>query len=370
MPADRSSPPPSLEPAYVVCGPEAFLRREAVRTIADQVLADADRSLALSEFDASTTVPEPAEVLDDVRTLPFLAPRRLVIVRGADDFISRYRLELEKYLEKPCSTGVLLLECRTLPANTRLYKRVQAIGQVIKCEEIKGSAIPSWLTSRCQQAYGVRLDPRAAAMLFDLVGGDLGLLDGELAKLSLYVGGRGQITAADVEAAVGQHREEQVWEIMSAVAVGDEARALGRWEQVWQTDRAAPGRAIAGIAFTVRRLLAAKRAQEAGTPLRELAAMLMRWRDEEGVQAELAAFSTPQLERMLCKLLDADVAAKTGGASVQSSIEAFIVEACRTARFAATRRGARTRMSGGPGHETSTDAPVAGVRGWTGSDRL
>ena len=64
----------------------------------------------------------------------------------------------------------------------------------------------------------------------------------------------------------------------------------------------------------------------------ELARMLMRWNDEPGVRAELAAFTVPQIEEMLCRLLEADVAAKTGGASVQTSIEAFIVAGCRNRR--------------------------------------
>ncbi|MBN2447121.1 MAG: DNA polymerase III subunit delta, partial [Phycisphaerae bacterium] len=228
------SPDPHL--VYVVCGAEAFLKREAINAISDRALAGADRALALTEYDGASAALALAEVLDELRTLPFLAPRRLVIVRNADPFITRYRQELEDYAEKPSPTGVLLIECKSLPANTRLYKRVQAVGQVIKCDAPKRSAIPAWLVSRSRETYNLPLDRAAAAMLCDLVGPDIGLLDGELLKLSLYVGGRGRITTADVESAVGQHREEQVWGILSAVAAGNEARAMTLWEEVWQTD--------------------------------------------------------------------------------------------------------------------------------------
>ena len=101
------------------------------------------------------------------------------------------------------------------------------------------------------------------------------------------------------------------------------------WEEVWQTDRAASARAIGGIAFTVRRLLNAKRVQEAGATLDELRKVMMIWKDDRRLRAELAAFTTHQVEWMLCRLLEADVAAKTGGVSVRSSIEAFIVELCQ-----------------------------------------
>ena len=343
MPARPDNKTPESSLAYVVCGPEAFLKRQAIREITDRVLGEADRALSLSEYDGASGTVELADVLDDLRTLPFLTARRLVVVRDADSFITRHRPELEEYAENPSPTGVLLIECKSLPANTRLYKRVQAVGQVIKCEAMKRGQIPAWLARRCRDAYGATLDSRAAAMLCELVGQDLGLLDGELQKLAVYVGKRGRITTTDIEAAVGQHREEQVWGILSAIAAGDEGRALTLWEEVWQTDRAAPARAIGGIAFTVRRLLNAKRAQESGASMRDLARILMRWDDDSQLRAELDAFTIDRVEDMLCRLLEADVAAKTGLASVRSSIEAFVVEMCRGVR---SRRTAGRRATG------------------------
>jgi len=330
MPAKPESPRRDPAPVYVVCGPEPFLKRQAISGITDRVLGGADRCLALREYDGSVAALELADVLDDLRTLPFLTDRRLVVLREADPFITRYRTQLETYIQDPSPTGVLLIECKTLPANTRLYKFVQAVGEVIKCEAPAARSIPSWLVNRCRDMHGIRLEARPAAMLCDLVGQDLGVLDGELQKLALYVGERERITAADVEALVGQYRQERVWGILSAIAAGDEPRALALWEEVWQTDRAAPGRAIGGIAFTVRRLLDAKRAQQAGASVRQVAGILMRRGDEQRLQAELAAFSLAQVEGMLCRLLEADVAAKTGLASVRSSIEAFIVELCHS----------------------------------------
>jgi DNA polymerase-3 subunit delta len=332
----------SKEPArvYVVSGQEAFLKHQAIEDVTARVLGDADRGLALSEYDGSAAATNLASVLDDLRTLPFLSECRLVIVREADPFITRYRAELETYAESPSPTGVLLMECKSLPSNTRLYKRVQACGEVIRCDAPKRAAIEPWLMQRSQEAYGVRLDRRAAGLLRELCGEDLGLLDGELQKLALYVGKRQQVTQADVEALVGQHREEQVWGILSALASGDESSALGLWEEVWQTDRAAPARAIGGIAFTVRRLLAARIAQENGASMQELGRTLMIWNDDARLRRELAAFSVGQIEEMLCRLCEADVAAKTGGLSVRSSIEAFIVDMCR-ARTGGTRAGRR-----------------------------
>lgn len=315
-------------PVYAVCGGEVFLKRQAMDRIVRDVLGNADRSLAMSEYDCATTAAELAGVLDDLRTLPFLSERRLVVVREADKFISAYRQELEDYTASPSPTGVLLIECKSLPGNTRLAKQIAKIGELLKFDSMPAYKVPGWLAGHCKDGYDVQLDAKAAAKLVDLIGPELGLLDAEIRKCVLYIGDRKQITLADVDALVGQQREEQVWNILSAIGAGDEKRALNLWEDVCQTDRAAEARAVGGIAFTVRRLLKAKRAEEAGASSAEL--MRELWiRDERQLRRELGAFTTAQVEQMLSRLLEADVAAKTGLASVQTSIERFIIDMSR-----------------------------------------
>jgi len=222
----RSSSKPSTGPPAIiaVCGQEAFLKRQAIVEWTARLLGDADPALALNEYDGASTSTSLAEVLDDLRTLPFLTPCRVVRVSEADAFISRYRAELEAYAEQPSATGVLILECKSLPANTRLYKRIEQVGTVIKCDAIKPFAAPRWVVQRAREAQ---------------VGTDLGRLDAELDKLALYIGARTTIRVEDVELITGRCREEQVWGILSAMAAGKQAEALALWEQVWQTDRAA-----------------------------------------------------------------------------------------------------------------------------------
>src|SRR5690606_33301026 len=138
--------------------------------------------------------------------------------------------------------------CKSLPSNTRLYKKIAAMGGTIACDAVKPHAVGGWLTARCRDEYGLQIEPKAAALLTHMVGNDLGRLDGELQKLAIYLGDRKRIDAADVEALVGHQREEEIWGIMSAMAAGDEARALSLWEEVYQTDRAAEARSVAGLA--------------------------------------------------------------------------------------------------------------------------
>jgi DNA polymerase-3 subunit delta len=159
--------------------------------------------------------------------------------------------------------------------------------------------------------------------LRELSGDNLGVLDSELAKLALYVGGRQTIEPADIEALVGNNREENVFAVLDAMAAGDAGRALQYWEQVLATDRAAPGRAIGGLAWGVRRLLQAKHALAAGASLAQLARQFFT--DPALLKRRLDRVSVEQLERRLTDLLQADLDAKTGFSRVDSSVEKFIV---------------------------------------------
>lgn len=320
-----------IAPIYAFSGAELFLRRQAMNETIVRALGNADPALVLSEYDGASGTVELATVLDDLRTLPFLAERRVVVVRDADKFITQHREHLEGYAANPSPTGVLVLECKSLPANTRLAKQIAKVGQLSKFEAMPNYKVPAWLTGWASSAYGVRMESQAAELLCSLIGFDLGLLDAELRKCGLYVGNRKRITQADIEALVGHHREEEVWGLLAAISARDEAKALAVWEQVWQTDRAAEARAIGGVAFTVRRLLKAKRMEEAGASLQDLGRELWQ-RDERRVRQELAAFTTAQVEEMICRLQEADAAAKVGLLSVRTSIERFVIAMCRRGR--------------------------------------
>ncbi len=300
----------SAPPVCVIHGQEMFLKHQALEEIVNRLLPEAERSMALSEYDAGSSMPGSAEVFDELRTLPFLAERRVVVIRDADGFISKYRNFLEDYFDDPSDSGTLVMECRSFPGNTKLAKKAKKIGEVVACEKPKPAQVGPWAMRRAKEAHGLQLDNQAAGALAEYIGEDLGRVDGELQKLALYVGDRQRVTQEDVRALVGHTREEQVWGILEAVSKRDAARAIQLWEDVWQTDRAASARAIGGIAFKVRQVLKAKTSGGKA------------W----GV--DVSAFTTEEVEEMICGLLDADAAAKIGLASVRTSIESFILKAC------------------------------------------
>lgn len=312
------------KPIYVVAGGEPFLKRQAVRDVLKRlgVAGSGEDPMGLTRFEASAPL---SEVLDELRTIPLLASHRVVLVDDADEFISAHRAMLERYVEAPSPSGTLVLVCKSFPSNTRLNRMARAAGEVILCEPLKGPAVQAWITRQAEQVYGKRMDSSAATLLRRLVEDDLGTLDSEIAKLSVYVGERPAINAQDVEALVGFNREQRVFGIADALIRGDGPEGLALWEQVWATDRAAPGRAIAGLAWGLRRYLEAKYAVDAGQNCEALARQM--WTTGTELRRRLLGLDVTRLEQLYTALLEADVDVKSGLGDVHAALEKLICQA-------------------------------------------
>lgn len=313
---------------YLFVGQELFLRRTNLHRLIDTTLGDADPALAVAEFDGA--IATPAQVLDELRTLPFLAARRIVIVHDADKFITDNRATLERYAETPCATGVLILLADRSQGNTNLQKAVAAAGGVVACDKLNTSELGGWIRDRAKDAYGKTIDYQTASLLADLVGDDLGRLDSELDKLATFLGeGRKTISADDVDELVANQRLHDAFELTGAIAAKDAREALVRWNDMINKDSSAPYTAVGLIAWQVRRFLQARQLRRQGLSRDEV---LSRLRVPPFLRNSFAeqvrSFSEPRLRLLLRELVSVDLAAKTGGAPPERSIETFIVHAC------------------------------------------
>src|SRR5262245_58964629 len=109
-----------VRPIYVLSGNEDFLKRQVHAALRKLVLGDSDDSFGLSTHpgDKATW----SAVHDELETLPFLSPRRLVVIDNADPFVSLHRAALERYFAKPSSASVLVLDVKTWTSTTNLAK--------------------------------------------------------------------------------------------------------------------------------------------------------------------------------------------------------------------------------------------------------
>ena len=210
------------QPVYALYGDDPFLKREAFGLIVRAALGSPDEEVARFAGDSAVL----ADVLDELRTLPFLAKVRVVYVEDADKFVTNYRSELEQYVQKPAETGVLVLALKIWNSATRLAKLVAKAGVAVECKSPGDAELAGWLTGEAKAHHATTLDTDAARLLVELVGPEAGLLISELEKLSVYVGLRARITRDDVLKMVGAGRVERVWKVLEAATTGKATEAL------------------------------------------------------------------------------------------------------------------------------------------------
>lgn len=314
----------------VIFGDEGYLKSRALSEALNGLLPpDVDRSLALSEYDGTRGEgqggPELAAVMDDLRTLPFLSDRRVVVIREADKFVTSHRDALEKYANAPAASSVLVLVCRSFPKTTRLYKAAAACGsRLVECKKLSARNLTDFVARECE-ARGKRVGRDVAARLVDLTGQDQGVLAGEVEKLCLYSGDRNAITAADVDALVGLSREEKVFAVMDVAASGRLADALELWHQVLSTDPGAVYKALGGMAFKARRWIAAQKMHASGSAVRAIAPKVMMWGREAELAALLKRLPLRRLKQLLAEIATLDAKAKSGVRSIETGVEALLI---------------------------------------------
>ncbi|HYT92048.1 MAG TPA: DNA polymerase III subunit delta [Gemmataceae bacterium] len=303
--------PPSGKPRrlYILHGDEDFLKRRVLQAIKERVLGPDGDSFGLSTNAGDKAAF--AAVYDELQTVPFFGPRRLVIVENADPFITRYRDLLEKVIGDLPETGVLVLEVKSWPSNTRLYKMVDA-ASAIGCKAPPAYKLPPWCVQWAASQYGKKLAADGAALLVDLIGADMGQLDQELLKLAVYVGNKGRIDTADVDQLVGRSRTENTFKIFDAIGQGNAREALGMLDRLFAQGEE-PMRILAAFSMQLRRLAQAARLYGQGRPLAvALEEAGVAAFAAKGCEQQMRHLGRRRLERLYDWLLEVDQGVKGG----------------------------------------------------------
>lgn len=208
---------------YGLFSPERTLREEFLRHLLGALLPEALRELNVEVVDGSAG--DAADILGRLRTLPVLAPRRVVVVRDADLLPGAEAARLAGGLERPPSTGCLILVGEKLDQRTRLARVLAQRGRLLAFPRLRGPELAARLREEAERR-GKRLTPEAEALL-QLLGEDLPALLQTLEKADLFTGPRPVIEAEDVGAVAAQGRAGGIFEVTDAVGRREPGEALG-----------------------------------------------------------------------------------------------------------------------------------------------
>jgi DNA polymerase-3 subunit delta len=176
-----------------------------------------------------------ARLLSAVRTMPMMAPRRIVTVTQAEMLLipkreseaaTRALDELEVLFAQPEPQATLVLVAGAIDRRSRMYKLLTKHATVVECGGIEDQAdAERWVKSRIAAA-GVEIEPAAARRLAERAGPDLKRLRGEVDRLLLYAMGQPRITLEDVREVAGPAALQDDWAMTNAIEAGQAADAL------------------------------------------------------------------------------------------------------------------------------------------------
>jgi DNA polymerase-3 subunit delta len=245
------------KPVCALFGDESFLRRQAILGLRAAVLGGDDGDFSLKTFNGREAIFR--DVHEELSTVAmFGGGRRLVVVEDADAFVTQYRPQLEDYVARPSRSGVLALDLDALPSTTRLYKAIADDGLLIDCRAPAPARLTKWLGDWAKQHHQVQIPQAAAEMLIELIGPELGLLDQELAKLSLLAGDQRKITPELIKQSVGGWRAKKTWDMLDAALDGNVGEAMLQLDRLIASGEQPVG-LLAQISASLRRLAAATR---------------------------------------------------------------------------------------------------------------
>jgi len=203
---------------------EPFLAERAVEAFVRTYVDPETKDLAYASFYADET--SAAEIVSEAQTFPFLAERRVILVRYAERYESESHGEaLWAYLESPCETTVLLLVASHMDKRTKFSKLCEKAAQIVECPELNTRQAGAWVR-RTVETLEKTIRSDAVDELIERAGLHLSDLNNGVRVAAAYVGDRTEICREDVVQACADVAEEEVWALSDAIAASETGAAL------------------------------------------------------------------------------------------------------------------------------------------------
>lgn len=261
-----SSPPDVSRPVLLLTGDEVLLLQRAEEDIIKRALPEGRSGFNFSSHSATDGG---GAALSDARTIPMMARRRVVVLRDIDKATVALIEQVMAYLQAPSDSSLLVLVGPKLPPasggknlGSRLRNIIKKVGGVHK---YSGKDVrPDAFIQEHVRSHQCAINGRAARLLPELVGTDLGTLQGELDKLINYVGGPGNtISVEAVETVCSVVAEAVVWDLTDALLRQDVDRAMAATHRLLE-DGQASHRLLSTVTWQFRQLLELQEAMQRG----------------------------------------------------------------------------------------------------------
>jgi DNA polymerase III subunit delta len=206
----------------LVDGDDPTLITEAVSEVVDDLLGGGSRELIVEDHRGDEV--DLAAVADSCPTPPFLADRRIVLVRDIGRFSSDEVAPLLAYLESPLPSTVLVLAAGGGSVASPLASAVKTGGRLLSTK-VQSRDTHTWIRTRLKAAP-VWFDAEAESRIESHLGQDISRLGALLDVLTAAYGDGAHLGADDVEPYLGEAGSVAPWDLTDAIDDGRTQDAL------------------------------------------------------------------------------------------------------------------------------------------------
>jgi len=217
---------PKIDGLVIIEGEDPVLAQRALDAVLDRLLPEDMRALNCDIFDGPETDAIGRSAGDAVNAMPFLAERRVVVVRNCQRLRAQPRRDLWAVAENVPAGNTLVLEDLFPPAKkTRPEPYGQLAGRkALRIDTTPNADVRERFVRETLERLGAKAQPRVVTMLAES-DSDVGSIRNDLEKLALA--GK-TITVADLERESLSVEDPKAWQYAAAVVEGrnDEALAI------------------------------------------------------------------------------------------------------------------------------------------------
>lgn len=206
------------QPVYFLMGDETYFIDEICDYMVNHVLDESEKEFNQTILYGKDT--DLATIISESKRFPLIGTHRVVIVKEAQHI--RKIEGLEVYLEQPQPSTILVIcyKYKTLDKRKKFTKELAKKNVLFESKKLYDNQIPDWIQNYLSK-HKYSIHPKAAFLLSEYLGADLGKITNELDKLML-VNKKGQeITSDIIERNIGISKDFNNFELNNALGKRD-----------------------------------------------------------------------------------------------------------------------------------------------------
>jgi DNA polymerase-3 subunit delta len=313
----------SLPGLILLYGQESYFVEEGLRAIRNAVVRPEDRDFNLTQFHGRDF--KAIDVVEQARTFPVFADRRLVIIKNVHEASADQLDGLLTYIEDPVPETVLLLTAEKIDARRKIFQVLKKTGTAIEFKKIYENQLPTFVRDLAK-SFNVTLTGEGLKLFCKRVGTNLVEVQGELEKLVGYLGDRDLADENDVAAIVSDTRIESVFDLTDALGRGDISTALKLLDRLLSEGQA-PLMVLAMMTRHFRQMWKIKELTAQKVPQNEfpkrvgVSPYFLR-----GLLQQASRFSGQHYRQVFDQFLTTDLALKSSGGDPKMYLEKLVLE--------------------------------------------